>query len=64
MLLRSSAAILAAAMVLSASAALARPPGLSVNGTSLNGISLNGQASGKVQIKAVVLKDSSVLKAK
>jgi hypothetical protein len=46
--------------------------GISLNGVSLNGISLNGRgvqgrglngvASGKTQLKAVILQDGSVLK--
>ena len=76
MILRSCAAMLALVVGMCATAAQARPPGLTVNGLTVNGLTvnggslngreingreINGAAVGKAQLKAVILQDSSVI---
>ena len=64
--MRSCAAILAFMAGVCATAAQARPPGLSLNGLSangitVNGITVNGTSSAMTQLKAVILLDGSVV---
>jgi hypothetical protein len=47
--------------VLAGAFASAAQAGISVNGISVNGLSLNGTTSAKMRLKAVILRDGSMI---